>query len=395
MPSPRRTRAEAGADRLTLAAGPALAVSGVGLCLALAGFAAVGPPLALPGTALAVLGLLSLVSTYLIARGVHVRGRTVNATVIEGQVLRMELEIRGFRPLGLVAATLEHPLLAEPYPLERARRVSPGAASGARRLSRAPRRLPLTGRPRRRGRLVIPAPRVRFSDALGLVQAERVGAGSMGELLVLPRVEPVHFRDSDLSGATAFARTAAAGTEATDLAGLRDYQPGTPATRIYWPALARGGNLLERFFEGEVEISPLIILDSRCGGTSEDTARLDAVIRAVASLTLELARAGAVDLLLPGRETALRIGAALSAWPGAHQALALLNEQSSSAAAPVVPNGRDGVLFYACVYPSLALAAQRRWGGRVLALTPRTATVAAPAPVLEVAGCVATQLGSA
>jgi uncharacterized protein (DUF58 family) len=63
------------------------------------------------------------------------------------------------------------------------------------------------------------------------------------------------------------------------------------------------------------------VLDARGSGPQE---HLDAAVRAAASLTLELARAGGSRLLLPDERRAIAIEPDLTAWPAAHARLALV-----------------------------------------------------------------------
>ena len=96
-----------------------------------------------------------------------------------------------------------------------------------------------------------------------------------------------------------------AGSEAlaaVDLDGLRPYRPGTPASRIHWPAVARGAGLIERRLQADGDARPLVVLDARtpasAGRAGVDL--LDAAVRAAASLVLEFsARAEAAACSCP------------------------------------------------------------------------------------------------
>ena len=50
---------------------------------------------------------------------------------------------------------------------------------------------------------------------------------------------------------------------ATEVDGLRPYRQGTPASRIHWPALARGAGLLERRLRADTDSRPLVVVDAR------------------------------------------------------------------------------------------------------------------------------------
>jgi uncharacterized protein (DUF58 family) len=376
-----------------------------GLVLALVGFAVVGPPLSAPGAVLCLLGGLAELSVRLAARGVTLTARQVDGTVIEGEPLSLELVVSGSWLLGLGGPQLRHPLL-EGSPALRAvstpvgrgpdpRRGAHGARTGARTRRSwtwgpPARQVQIRARTRRRGRMVLAAPRLELSDPLGLARARCGGGAAVGELLVLPRAEPVPWLTESPVGVAVATASARAGREAGEITGLRDYQPGTPASRIHWPALAHGGDLLERVFAGETQPAPLVVIDARTAESWSGLELLDVTIRAVASLSLALARAGAVDLQLPGRGVPVRIGASLSAWPAAHRALALVVEAPPGGPAPEVPRDNPGVLFYAAGDPALAAAAARRWNGPLWTLTPRLPGASLLPGAVECAGCVLT-----
>ena len=103
---------------------------------------------------------------------------------------------------------------------------------------------------------------------------------------MLPRTERVKWvpgRGRSGAGPRAPRRVEPIG--AIDVDGLRPYRPGTPASRIHWPALARGAGLLERRLRADTDTRPLVVLDARGDGPPE---QLDAAVRAAASLVLEL-----------------------------------------------------------------------------------------------------------
>jgi uncharacterized protein (DUF58 family) len=359
----------------------------VGLALALTGFAVAGPTLAVPGAGLVLVGGFALLWVLAATAHLEVDAWALASTVVDGQPLGITIDIAGSRLLGHSGAVLVHELLAEPVPLRRSGRVEVDA------------------RARGRGALTVAPPQVSVGDPLGLAHGTRRARQPVGTLLVLPRTEPVRWLDAGMAPSGSGAPVGlVAGPQTIDLAGLREYRPGTPATRIHWPALARGGELLERVFATETERVPLLAIDPRCGDPIADAALIDVVVAATASLTLALATSGGVDLLLPGAPTPLRITDSLLGWPAALRALALLPAAPREAAPPRVPAGNDGILFYACAEPGLAAAAQHRWAGRLFTLAPPFPSAPAPgemtpasprsggvgqAAVLEVAGCVA------
>src|SRR5204863_261368 len=89
----------------------------------------------------------------------------------------------------------------------------------------------------------------------------------------------------------------------------RPYQTSSPASRIHWPALARGHGMMERRLRMDMDARPLVVLDTR-GPAGEDA--VDEAVRAAASLALHLARAGGCALLLPGER---RATTGVGSWP--------------------------------------------------------------------------------
>ena len=147
-------------------------------------------------------------------------------------------------------------------------------------------------------------------------------------MLVVPRVEPVIVPPGSAGGSLgemlagdgalggSRSRTA---LEDPDLEGLRPYLDGSPASRIYWPALARTGELLERRFASRGGGGPVVALD--IAGSPPPEA-LDRAVRAAASLVFELAREGSCELALPGHSGPVTVGRGLTGWQGALAALA-------------------------------------------------------------------------
>ena len=188
----------------------------------------------------------------------------------------------------------------------------------------------VTARFPRRGEHLLAEPSLEASDPLELARVSARNDGTPQRILVLPRVEPVRWR----SGERALRFDGVEGDQASemmaavDLDGLRPYRVGTPASRIHWPALARGAGLIERRLRADGDNRPLVVLDSRLAGASEDL--LDAAVRAAASLALDLGRAGGCGLLLPGDQRPTAIDPELNRWPVAYRRLALVTPQAGS-----------------------------------------------------------------
>ena len=168
------------------------------------------------------------------------------------------------------------------------------------------------------------------------------------------------------------------------------YRVGTPASRIHWPALARGAGLLERRLQAEGGLAPLVVIDARCQDPGEP---LDRAVRAAASLTLELARRGGCELLLPGDRRPLTIEPQLGAWPGAHAALALI-EGGPRAPAPALTQ-RRGAVFYVAAAPPQRMPAAAEHTSAAFLVVPREMAAGLGRPAFEVAGCLGFSAGAA
>jgi len=160
------------------------------------------------------------------------------------------------------------------------------------------------------------------------------------EVLVLPRIERVQAPgDGDDNRQRSRGRHVA--TAEVDMDGLRPLREGTSAARIYWPAVARGAEPMERKLAGEGDGRPLIVLDPRGASEPED---LDAAVRAAASLTVHLARTGGCSLLLPGDKRPTAVDPTLSGWPHLHARLAVVPDNGRPLLAGLT--GRRGDVIY-------------------------------------------------
>ena len=303
----------------------AVAVAGAGVALVLVAFVFDATPLFVPGVAFALLGIGAPAWVCCLTRVAGVDRRLEQDRVVEGEPLEAMLEVRGWVPGGEVL----DPLAGDPVPLPSARRTA----------------IRVLARFDRRGVRRLEPPALRLRDPLALAECTRTAAGPRQDVLVLPRTEPVRWagRGGEAAGAAA-ARSRAELLAAVEVDGLRPYRRGTPASRIHWPALARGAGLLERRLRVDGDQTPLIVLDAR---GSEPREHLDAAVRAAASLTVELARAGGVRLLLAEERRALAIESDLAAWPAAHARLALV-EGGPRARAPAFQAVRSalGLVLY-------------------------------------------------
>ena len=264
-------------------------------------------PLWVPAATLALLAAAAVAWVRLGARGMRVRRALGARRVMEDELVAIVIDVRAGR-IGLPPAKVSDGLLPAPVALRT------GAAAG---------RVRIEARFGRRGRRLLAVPRVLVSDPLGLATREVTALPSAvdDEILVLPRIEPVVAAPGG-GEATRVARRGrlAIGAE-IELDGIRPLRDGTPAARIFWPAVARGADAQERFLATASESRPLIVLDPRGGADDE---ALDASIRAAASLIRALAAAGGCSVLLPGDRRPTDIGDTLGGWNQLHARLALL-----------------------------------------------------------------------
>jgi uncharacterized protein (DUF58 family) len=296
------------------------ATLGVALVLSAAAFDSVS--LYVPGLGLAVIGVCAAAWVRLAARGAAVVREPGPSTIQEEDPYPLRIEVRSgvLPPPG---GELLEPLLGWPVPIA----------------GRWSRRVRINVRFERRGRRILEPSTLVIRDPLRLAVREVPGPGGE-QLLVLPRIEPVLTLPGGgglgPGGLGAGADGAGAGRVAgpaaeLDVDTLRPYRPGSPASRIHWPSVARTGEMLERRLVADDDSRPLVILDPRRPAAPE---ALDRVVRAAASLCVHLARAGGCGLLLPGDRRPAEVDRNLSAWPALHARLALV-EADSGAPAPV------------------------------------------------------------
>lgn len=287
---------------------------GIGALLLLAAVGLAAPALLLPGIALILLGAALGAWVALGGSGAGVVRAGVPARVGEGEPFEVVHRVSAGR-LPLIGELVD-PLLEAPVPL---RGIRPHRTTELRS----------QGVLRRRGRHRLPPPAIRIGDPLGIA-SRQIDDGRESPVLVLPRVEPVEFAPDD--GPSSGRRRAAAGELADEgmresaadpeLEGLRPYRPGTRASRIYWPALARGGELQERHLSPASDSGPLIVLDSR---DAPDADALDRAVRAAASMAAFLGGRGGCELMIGGDHRRWRVGGDPDSLLAARSALALVS----------------------------------------------------------------------
>ena len=336
-----------------------------------------GPaPLFVLGVGLLLVGAAAPAWTWLSGSGASASRDLPTGRVMEGQPLEATLELRGGW-LGLPTGEVRDPLAREHVRIPRGRRA----------------RIKVVARFERRGLRTLLPPALVVRDPLELTRTILVSRQPEQELLVLPRTEPV--RSVGRGGARTIGTLGRSSDmlAAVELDGLRAYRPGTPASRIHWPALAKGAGLLERKLRVAGDTVPLVVFDAR-GPEPDgvDADDLDAAVRAAASLTLELGRARGCRLLLPGERRALEISPDLLAWPSTHARLAVLEGgPGTRAPSPGAIQGALGPLFYVTAAPLERPPATLRRGYEqpmVLVVPARLASESLGSAVFTVAECV-------
>jgi uncharacterized protein (DUF58 family) len=366
----------------------AAAVVGGGLALILIALLFEAAPLFVPGVGLVLLGIAAPAWVYLAAQGARIDRRLDSERVVEEEPIEATIEVRRGH-WGLPGAAVLDPLAGKPVLIHGPMSLLSGGRTATVRI--------VACFPRRGVRRLEP-PALIVADALELARTLRVSPSPPQELLVLPRTERVRWAPG--AGEKWRRAAGAASVEplgATELDGLRPYRQGTPASRIHWPALARGAGLLERRLRADTDSRPLVVLDARGDGPPE---HLDAAVRAAASLVLELGARVGCGLLLPGEHRPLEVEPDLAAWPVAHAKLALIEGGaggSESRAPAVAASARSAQVVYVAATPLAQIPAGLAGAG------VRAAVLVIPKPLVaqplheasfEVAGCMGFVVGA-
>jgi uncharacterized protein (DUF58 family) len=374
----------------------AVAVALAGAVLTLIAFVFDAAPLFVPGVALLGIGVMAPLWVWTCARGADARRVLSAERVIEGQPLEASIEVRRGR-LGLPGAEVVDPFTGSQ--LDLAGPLSP--LRGEREAS-----VRVVTHFARRGIQTLAPPSLVVSDPLELARVRTESSDADQKLLVLPRTERVRWLTSD--GGRRFDQpdgdASSEAQAAVDLDGLRPYRVGTPASRIHWPAVARGRGLIERRLLADGDARPLVVLDARSADPSDPPDLLDAAVRAAASLVLDLAKRGGCGLLLPGEQRATAIDRELVSWPAAYARLALVQGGPQTRAPKIGPSaGRRGATIYVAASPTTRLTAMLSAPGAgmaVLVVPHQQISGGRPAGVrgrmlatLDVSGCRGFRIG--
>lgn len=337
-------------------------------------------PLYPAAVALLVLPLGAAVWVSIAALGARIEREPPTGPLLEDEPYPLRLRVRS----GLLpppAGELDDTLLASPLPL--------GPRSRTREHRAEIRFL-------RRGRRSLGSAELVLRDPFGLAE-RRVRSVDAGELVVLPRIEPLEFTARGAGGhALGLGRQGIGGSGPQawaaefEIDGLRPYQRGSPAARIHWPAVARTGELHERRITSGADAARLVVLDpQRPAGEAE----LDAAVRAAASLCRHLAESAGCALLIGGEPRPLEIEPRLRNFAHAHHLLALVGADDGLPALHRI--SRAGVVFWVSADPSRGVEqrVRRLPAARRLLIRPEVGGPSGRGTALfRVAGCEAREL---
>ncbi len=321
-------------------------------------------PLYVTGAALLLLGGGSAAWIATGARGAAVHRSLSKRSVLEEEPLTVLIEATAGR-FPLPPGSIDEPLLPEPLQLAAGRR-------------RARVRVEVTFG--RRGRRVLEPPALVLRDPFGLAQRV-IAAAHADQVLVLPRIFAVNAMAGGGKATPAHARAVLIAAAESEIDGVGQYRENTPASRIYWPSVARGAGLMERKLISEADSRPLIVLDPRAPAKPE---ALDAAVRAAASLCVHFAKRSGCALLLPGDRRATLVEPDLQAFHAAHARLALMDEHTGPALM-AAQNRRGLVVFVSARTVERVPHGLGRTPGGCLLVVPDE--LPGRRAVLEVAGC--------
>jgi uncharacterized protein (DUF58 family) len=351
-----------------------LIIVGLGVALCLAGATFDSASLYVPGVALVGIALVATGWVLLAASGAAIERRPGPSRVMEEEPYPLRVEMRSgmLPPPG---GELIEPLLGWPVPIA----------------GRWSRRVRINVRFSRRGRRVLEPGQLVIRDPLRLF-AQGIADEALGEVLVLPRIEPVTAPGGGGAGAGdhggqgidpgVLGRRLDASAAELEIDGLRPYRDGAPASRIHWPSVARHGEMLERRLVAELDSAPLIVLDSSAPSSEEG---LDKAVRAAASLCVLLAREGGCAVLLPGDRRPIEIGHDMGAWPAAHVRLALVEPGPPPPASTLAPRGGAVIWITGADLLGVPRALERLPAGARIVVSPTA--LPGVRPLFEVAEC--------
>jgi uncharacterized protein (DUF58 family) len=199
----------------------------------------------------------------------------------------------------------------------------------------------------RRGAWRLGPSRLRLRDGFGIVHWPLV-VGRPEPLLILPAPDlrlPIPPQPDAKAGEP-------------ELDGLEPYVPGSPISRVHWPALARGAGLQQRRLVAAPAGLPLVVVDTT---DADDPRAVDWAARTAAGAILRLVGTGGCRVLLPGDQVATTVTDLTAAWRGVHRRLALLQPGCPAAGRGPPEDGEVPVLQVRAAHaPAKVLGTQLR-----------------------------------
>ncbi len=349
-----------------------------GVAVALLGLIVGVRPAFVCGLLLLSAGFIAAIWARVGVKGLNAQRRLVTRRVVEGELMEAVIELRGRhgRLMGAqVADEFSGALLSVG---DRGWVVCRDGHRELRVVTAAP----------RRGMHTFEPPLAMLRDPFGLARAYARPTGAADQLVVLPRTEEVNWTAAGLRSVGSDREAGRSVFGAGEVDGLRDYHPGTPATRIHWASLARGSGLLERRLISAAESRPTVILDARCQKSDDGLVQLDSAVRAAASLILQLAARGGCTVILPGARMPFTVGHNLQGWSALHAQLALVDPQWYGGPPPTLrPENLRGPLIYVSPGPVPLPAVTRTSSYPVVQVMPLESAPDSGQLLFKVAGC--------
>ena len=242
--------------------------------------------IAVLGFGLALAALLARTWRWLVARGLVIERRAIDATPVEGEPLTVEATLAGRRWLALRVDWLDRVGALGEY------RVAVGRGRTARLLvPRVP-----------RGRYALGPGRLVAHDPFGLTRVD-VEIGESGSILVRPRVPLLEtlFTESGAWGEGG-RRMLVRRPSGLEPHGVREYVEGEPLRAVHWPTSARRGELMVRDLEDAPRDSVAVLLDVDVAGVAGEPgdSSLDEAVRVAAGVTRAHAARSRRSLLVIG-----------------------------------------------------------------------------------------------
>jgi uncharacterized protein (DUF58 family) len=273
----------------------ALALGAIALVAALA---TGSRPLGVVGVGFLIAGAVTWLWAWLVEAPVAVTQTITPAPAVEGDRVRVALEVRRSSrvPVGSATARLSAGRLGERAC--RLRALQGKVATGELDLGRLP-----------RGVFSLSGTDVVFGDLLGLVSVAPQASCDPATVVVRPRLTALDGLFSDAGRAAGDGRRLLLRRSAGfDFHSVRQYEQGESLRRVHWPSSARRGQLMVKELEDTAHEGVVVILDCdpRCTTGEPPDSSFDAAVRVAGSLLQAHASRGRLATLVStGRRRAV------------------------------------------------------------------------------------------